>query len=117
MLTFDVGDRLYKAAEEWGDRRLEDIDVALETKVEQALLEVEHLVSQSHEVEFELDNRTVSYEPTEELAGLLTRKAREMNVEENAVLKAYVDLYANAFLEEVSKESRPPDTPSTERTD
>jgi len=114
MLRFDVSDRLYEAAEEWGERRLEDIDDALETKVEQALLEIEHLVSQSHEVEFEVDDRTISYEPSEELAAFLARQAEELGADESAVLKAHVDLYANAFLDDVKDEQRPPDAPPTE---
>ena len=97
-LAFEVSDRLYAAAEEWADRRLEDIDEAMETKVEQALLEVEHLVSQSHDVAFEVDGREVRYEPTAELAALLRRQAEESGIDESAVLKMHVDLYANAFL-------------------
>lgn len=107
MITFEISDRLYEAAEEWGDRRLEDIDEALETKVEQALVEIEHLVSRTHEVEFEVDGRTVSYEPTEELSALLTRQADELNTTEGAVLKTHVDLYANAFLEEATDLEKP----------
>jgi hypothetical protein len=114
MLTFDVSDRLYEAAQEWGERRLEEIDEALETKVEQALLEIEHLVSQTHDIEFEVDGRTISYEPTEELSTLLARQAEELDADESAVLKAHVDLYANAFLDDVKDEQRPPDAPPTE---
>jgi hypothetical protein len=111
-LSFEVSDRLYEAAQEWADRRLEDIDAAMETKVEQALLEIEHLVSQSHDVEFEVDGREVRYEPTEELAALLSRQAEESGIDESAVLKMHVDLYANAFLDEVTDEQKPPGTPS-----
>lgn len=112
MLAFDVSDRLYEAAELWADQRLEDVDEALATKVEQSLVEIEHLVSRSHGVDFEVDGRTVRYEPTDDLAALLTRQADELGVEESAVLKAHVDLYANAFLDEVEDERRPPDTPA-----
>nr|WP_233563544.1 hypothetical protein [Haloarcula sp. Atlit-7R] len=111
-LAFEVSDRLYEAAQEWADRRLEDIDEALETKVEQALLEIEHLVSQSHDVVFEVDGREIRYEPTEELAALLRRQAEESGIDESAVLKMHVDLYANAFLDEVTDEQKPPGTPS-----
>lgn len=116
MLKFEVSDRLYEAAEEWGDRRLQEIDEALETKVEQALVEIEHLVSQTNKVEFDvdIDGRTVSYEPTEELSDLLARQAEELDTDESAVLKAHVDLYANAFLEEAKEEQRPPDAPPRE---
>ena len=110
-LAFEVSDRLYEAAQEWADRRLEDIDAAMETKVEQALLEIEHLVSQSHEVEFEVDGREVRYEPTEELAALLRRQAEESGTDESTVLKMHVDLYANAFLDEVKDEDQPAGTP------
>nr|WP_238378568.1 hypothetical protein [Haloarcula rubripromontorii] len=111
-LVFEVSDRLYEAAQEWADRRLEDIDEATETKVEQALLEIEHLVSQSHDVVFEVDGRKIRYEPTEELAALLRRQAEESGVDESTVLKMHVDLYANAFLDEVTDEQKPPGTPS-----
>lgn len=111
-LAFEVSDRLYEAAQEWADRRLEDIDAAMETKVEQALLEIEHLVSQSHDVEFEVDGREIRYEPTEELATLLRRQAEESGVDESAVLKMHVDLYANAFLDQVADEQKPPGAPS-----
>lgn len=111
MLAFEVSDRLYVAAEEWGERRLEDIEDALATKVEQALLEIEHLVSGAHEVEFDVDGRTVSYEPTEELSDLLARQAEALGADESAVLKAHVDLFANAFLEEATDETQPPRSP------
>lgn len=114
MLTFEVSDRLYEAAEEWGERRLEDIDDALETKVEQSLLEIEHLVSQTHGVEFEVDGREISYEPTDQLSALLARQAEELGTDEAAVLKAHVDLYANSFLDKVTDEERPPGTPDPE---
>lgn len=107
MITFEVSDRLYEAAEVWGEKRLEDIDDALETKVEQALVEIEHLVSRTHEAEFDVDGRTVSYEPTEELSAFLTRQADELDSTESAVLKAHVDLYANAFLQEAEDEHKP----------
>jgi len=111
MLAFEVSDRLYEAAELWAENRLEEIDEALETKVEQALLEIEHLVSQAHDVDFEVDGRTVRYEPTEELSALLARQAEELDTDEGAVLKSHVDLYANAFLEDAQQETKPPGTP------
>lgn len=114
MLRFEVSDRLYEAAEQWGEQRLQETDEALETKVEQALLEVEHLVSQSHDVEFDVDGRTISYEPTEELSSLLARQADELGADESAILKAHVDLYANTFLEEASEEQKPPGSPRSE---
>jgi hypothetical protein len=113
-LAFSVSDRLYAAAEEWADRRLEDIDDALATKVEQSLLEIEHLVSGSHEVEFEVDGREIRFEPTEELSAFLSRQADETGLTESAVLKLHVDLYANTFLEEAQEQGRPPDAPPPE---
>jgi len=113
-LTFEVSDRLYAAAEEWADRRLEEIDEALATKVEQSLLEIEHLVSGGYEVEFEVDGREIQFEPTDELSSFLTRQADETGLTESAVLKLHVDLYANTFLEEAKEQGKPPDAPSTE---
>ncbi|WP_193571745.1 hypothetical protein [Haloarcula sp. JP-L23] len=114
MYTFEVSDRLYEAAERWGEKMMQDIDEALETKVEQSLLEIEHLVSQSHEVEFDLEGRAVTYDPTDELAAFLERQADGRDLDESDVLKMHVDLYANAFLEEAASEERPPNAPPTE---
>lgn len=100
-LTFEVNDRFREAAEEWADQRMMDTEEALATKVEQSLLEIEHLISQSHEVEFELDGGTVHYEPTEALAAFLERWGSKTGLEESQVLEMYVDLFANAFLDEV----------------
>lgn len=105
-ITFEVNDRFVEAAEEWADRRMMDLDEALGTKVEQSLLEVEHLISQSHDVEFELDGRTVHYEPTDELAAFLSRWAEKTGLEESEVLEMNVDLFANAFLDEVNDNNR-----------
>lgn len=113
-LAFEVSDRLYAAAEEWADRRLEETEEALETKVEQALLEIEHLVSSGYEVEFDVDGHEIRFEPTEELSEFLSRQADETGLTESAVLKLHVDLYANTFLEEAEEQGRPPDTPSSE---
>jgi hypothetical protein len=110
-LSFEVSERFIAAAEEWAERRLSDREAALETKVEQALLEVEHLVSGVHEVTFEVDGTTVTYEPTAALSGFLARKAEETGLDESAVLELYVDLFARAFLEEATDEERPPNAP------
>lgn len=88
-----------------------DTEEALETKVEQALLEVEHLVSGAHEVEFEVDGRTVRHEPTDELAAYLERRAESTGLDEATVLGLYVDLFARVFLDQ---EERPPNAPPSE---
>lgn len=113
-LTFDVDDRLLAAAEQWAEARMTDLDDALETKVEQALLEIEHLVSDAHEVAFEVDGRTVTHEPSEELAALLARQAERTGLDESAVLKLHVDLFADAFQREADAAERPPDAPRPE---
>lgn len=113
-LTFTVSDRLYAAAEQWAETQLQDIDEALETKVEQALLEIEHLVSRSHEVDFSVDGRTVHHEPSEELTALLDRQAEGREIDPADVLKMHVDLYANAFLDEADEAERPPNAPPPE---
>ncbi|MFB6120601.1 MAG: hypothetical protein ABEJ68_05730 [Halobacteriaceae archaeon] len=110
-LTFEVGDRFVEAADEWAEQRMTDPDDALETKVEQALLEVEHLASGAHDVEFSVDGRTVTHEPTAELRNLLERQAAETGLDPDAVLKLHVDLFARAFLEEATAEERPPNAP------
>ena len=108
-LSFEVDDRFYAAAEEWADRRMMDTEEALATKVEQSLLEIEHLISESHEVTFEVDGRTVHYEPTAELATFLATWAEQTGLEESQLLEMYVDLFANAFLDEVAEDDRRPD--------
>lgn len=105
--TFEVSDRLYKAAEEWAERRFEEIDDALATKVEQSLLEIEHLVAQAHEVEFEVDGREITYEPSETTAAFISEQAETAGVDESTIVKLHVDLYANTFLEEAKEEDKP----------
>ncbi|MFA1610026.1 hypothetical protein [Halobellus rubicundus] len=110
-LSFTVDDRFHAAAEEWGEQRLMDTEEALETKVEQALLEIEHLVAGVHEVEFTVDGREVRYEPTDDLAAFLESQAAEAGIDEAAVLKLHVDLFASVFLDD--DEERPPNAPPT----
>lgn len=110
-LGFEVGERFYAAAEEWAERRLEEPEAALETKAEQALLEVEHLVSGAYEVDFAVDGRTVTHEPTDDLLAFLERQAEGTDLEPADVLKLHVDLFARAFLEEAREEERPPNAP------
>lgn len=110
MITFEVSDRLSEAAEEWAEARLEEHDEAIETKVEQALLEVEHLVSGAHEVDFEVDGRTVHHNPTDALATFLEQQATAKGIEESDVLALHVDLFARVFLDD---EERPSNAPPT----
>ncbi|SEH43874.1 hypothetical protein SAMN05192561_1011088 [Halopenitus malekzadehii] len=110
MISFEASDRLVAAAEEWGEARLEERDEAIETKVEQALLEVEHLVSGAHEVDFEVDGRTVHLEPTDALATFLERQATAKGLDESDVLALHVDLFARVFLDD---EERPSNAPPT----
>jgi len=112
-LTFEVDDRFYQAAEEWADRRMQDTEEALETKVEQSLMEIEHLIAELRavELEFEVDGRQISYEPTPELSDFLARQAADTSLDESDVLKMHVDLFANAFLDEIKDDQRPADAP------
>lgn len=109
-LSFTVGERFFAAAEEWGDARLMESDEALSVKAEQALLEIEHLVSGATEVEFAVDGRTVHHEPSDDLAAFLATQAEETGLDEERLLKLHVDLFARAFLDE---DSRPPNAPPT----
>lgn len=85
-----------------------DTEEALETKAEQALLEIEHLVSGAHEVGFEVDGRTVRLDPSDELETYLERQAESKGLDEATVLELYVDLFARVFLDD---EERPPNAP------
>lgn len=108
-LTFEVGDWFYEAAEEWADRRMQETEEALATKTEQSLMEIEHLIAELRTVdlEFEVDGREVRYEPTPELSEFLSRQAADTDLEESEVLKMHVDLFANAFLDEIKDDQRP----------
>lgn len=108
-LSFDVGDRFVEAADAWADARMMDREDALAVKAEQALLEVEHLTSGAHEVEFAVDGRTVHHEPSDALTALLDQQAEETGLDPSTLLKCYTDLFANAFLD--VDEERPPNAP------
>jgi len=112
-LTFEVGDWFYEAAKEWANRRMQDTEEALETKVEQSLMEIEFLVAETRTVEldFEVDGREIRYEPTPELSEFLGRQASGTDLDESDVLKMHVDLFANAFLDEIKDDQRPADAP------
>jgi len=97
-LQVSIGDRLADAASEWADQRMLDDDDALEQKLEQALLEVEHLASSTTEIEFELDGRTLHYAPSDELEELLEEQAERVDAEPSAVLGLHLELFARTFL-------------------
>jgi hypothetical protein len=99
-LSFAVSERFRDAAAEWGDSRLVAEAEALETKTEQALLEIEHLVSGATEVAFTVDGDVVRYDPSDELAALLEAQAESTGVAPETVLRLHVDLFARAFLDE-----------------
>jgi hypothetical protein len=112
-LAFEVDDRFYEAAAEWADRRMQDTEEALETKVEQSLMEIEFLIAeiQTVELDFEVDDREIGYEPTAELSEFLSRQAAGTDLDESDVLKMHVDLFANAFLDEIKDDQWPADAP------
>ncbi|WP_222918726.1 hypothetical protein [Natrinema sp. SYSU A 869] len=114
-LTITVSDRFHEAATAWGDDRLMDEEAALETKAEQALLEIEHLVSGANEVEFAVDAASgeIYHEPTNVLEEYLERQADEFGLEPDAVLALHVDLFARAFLDDEteSASASDPDDP------
>ncbi|MFW5938878.1 MAG: hypothetical protein ACOCSD_05305 [Halolamina sp.] len=101
-LLVTIGDRLAGAAGEWADQRMLDDADALEQKLEQALLEVEHLASGTTEIEFELEGQTLQYEPSEELAELLERQAERIDADPGTVLELHLELFARTFLPEDS---------------
>lgn len=108
-LSFELSDRFTDAAADWGDARLMDDAEAIEVKVEQALLEVEHLVSGAHEVDFSVEGSTVYHEPTDELESFLDTQTEETGVAESALLRSYADLFARVFLDDDA--DRPAGTP------
>lgn len=111
-LQFEASDRFYRAAADWADRQLMETSEALEVKTEQALLEIEHLVSDAHEVEFSVDGREITHHPTAELADFLAKQAAATGLDEETILELHVDLFARAFLEDDME--RPPNAPPPE---
>ncbi|TYL38133.1 hypothetical protein CV102_13075 [Natronococcus pandeyae] len=110
-LTVELSDRFLEAAARWGESRVMTESAAVEAKVEQALLEIEHLVSGAVDVEFELgeEETTVYYEPSDGLAAFLEAQGAETGLEPGRVLKLHVELFARAFLDEDTQ--RPDDRP------
>lgn len=107
-----VSDRLEEAAAEWADARMKDPEEALEEKVEQALLEVEHLAAGATDVSFELDDGAIQYEPSDDLRELLEAGAERADTDPSVVLSLHLDLFARTFLPDDAK--RPADAPPGE---
>ena len=108
-LEFTVSDRFREAAEEWGDDRMMETEDAVGSKVEQALLEIEHLVSGDvdPDLDFEVDENRIRYVPSEDLGAFLDEQAASTEIDPETVLKLHVDLFARVFLDDDTK--RPPD--------
>ncbi|QDX41401.1 hypothetical protein [Salarchaeum sp. JOR-1] len=111
-VTFEASDRLVEGAEEWGNQRMMDTEDALESKVEQALLEIENLLANEFDVDFTVDGTTVHYEPVPDVASFLEAQADEHDVSVAEILRIHVDLYARVFLHD--DEERPPNAPGVE---
>lgn len=109
-LTIDLNQRFVDAADEWAEARLEDRETALETKAEQALLEIEYLVSGRTDVSFEVDPEAgeVHYAPSDALAERLAEQADETGLDEATLLRLHVDLFVGAFS---GNDDRPPNAP------
>ena len=104
-ITVPVSDRFREAATDWGDSRLMDEDDALETKAEQALLEIEHLVSDATEVEFAVRDGEIHHHPSDDLEAFLAEQADAHDLDPADVLAMHVDLFARAFLEDAESGS------------
>lgn len=109
-LTIDLTQRFVDAADEWAEARLEDRETALETKAEQALLEIEYLVSGRTDVSFEVDADAgeIRYAPSDALADRLAEQAAETGLDEATLLRLHVDLFVGAFS---GNDDRPPNAP------
>jgi hypothetical protein len=110
-LTITLTQRFVDAADEWAEARLEDRETAIETKAEQALLEIEYLVSGRTEVSFEVDAEAgeLHYAPSDSLADRLAEQAAETGLDEATLLRLHVDLFVGAFS--TDDDERPPNAP------
>lgn len=111
-LVVEASDRLVEAADEWADARLMEREEALTVKAEQALLEVEHLVASETAVDFEVDGRTIRYDPSSDVESFLASRAETAGIDEETVLWLYIELFADVFSEDDAQ--RPPNAPPTE---
>ncbi|WP_251342927.1 hypothetical protein [Haloplanus halophilus] len=109
-LTVEMSDRFLDAADEWAEARMEDREAAVETKVEQALLEIEYLVTGATEIAFDVDveREVIRYTPSADLADLLSEQAAETGLDESTILGLHVDLFVGAFS---GDDDRPPNAP------
>lgn len=105
-----MSERFLDAADEWAEARLEDRDTAIETKVEQALLEIEYLVTGATEITFDVDAEAgeIQYTPSADLAELLSKQAAETGLDESDILRLHFDLFVGAFSD---NDDRPPNAP------
>lgn len=112
-LTFPVSDRLAEAAGVWADQRMMEDEEALEVKLEQALLEIEHLVSGATDVTFELedDGERVRFAPSDDLEAFLAEQSDAADLAPERLLALHVDLFASVFLED--DDERPSNAPPT----
>jgi hypothetical protein len=99
-IEIEPSERFLDAAREWGDRRMMDDEEAMATKAEQALLEIEHLVSGHTEVEFAVEEETIHYDPSPELAAFLDEQSERAGIDRETVCSLYVNLFARVFLDE-----------------
>ncbi len=99
-MEIEASDRFTRAAAEWGDRRMMEDEEAMSVKAEQALLEIEHLIGGHTDVEFGVEDGTIRYEPSTELAAFLDEQAERVGIGREGVLALYVDLFARAFLDD-----------------
>ncbi|MFC7166198.1 hypothetical protein [Halospeciosus flavus] len=114
-LEFEASDRLLAAAEEWGNRQMKETDEALESKVEQALLEIENLVSGATEVDFEIEGATVRHHPSDDLEAFLEAQTEDTELSPSELLAKHVDLFATVFLDNYGDDvERPPNAPPVE---
>lgn len=86
-----------------------DFEDAMASKAEQSLLEIEHLVADETDVEFDVDGSTVTHYPSDALAAFLVAQAEATGLDESTVLKLHVDLFASVFLDDDLQ--RPPNAP------
>jgi hypothetical protein len=109
-LTIHLTERFVAAADEWAEARLEERETAIETKAEQALLEIEYLVSGRTEVTFDVDAEAgrIDYVPSDELSALLSAQADDTGLDEATLLRLHVDLFVGAFP---GDDDRPPNAP------
>lgn len=101
-MKIQLSERFYEAAEQWADERVMTDEAALDAKAEQALLEIEHLVANEQQVDYELDGGELLYEPTDKLYAFLSEQADDAGIDPERVLSMYVDLFAGAFLSDDS---------------